>query len=245
MLYAFTVHCRVWTVPPSSRSIDGSAVTTTSASRVTMKYATAVAATVSPRRGLVVVGYVLIEASLVRPATSPGVPSQEQTPANGETGRTGTAQLPARPVSVRMDDQEATVRRWESVDVAQDLVGRARAGDAQAFEQLVDPHRRELQVHCYRILGSTQDAEDALQDTLLAAWQGLRGFEGRSSLRTWLYRIATSRCLNVLRSARRRPRTGWPPPGRAARADPAGRGALARALSGRAPRGSARHRARP
>src|SRR5216683_1254987 len=81
----------------------------------------------------------------------------------------------------------------------------ARAGDGQAFAQLTDPHRRELQVHCYRILGTAQDAEDALQETLVAAWQGLGGFEGRASIRTWLYRIASTRCLNMLRSASRRP----------------------------------------
>jgi RNA polymerase sigma-70 factor (ECF subfamily) len=89
--------------------------------------------------------------------------------------------------------------------VTADLVGRARAGDEEAFRQLVEPHRRELHVYCYRILGSTQDAEDALQDTFVAAWQGLEGFEGRSSLRKWLYHVATNRCLNMLRSARRRP----------------------------------------
>ena len=86
-----------------------------------------------------------------------------------------------------------------------DLVERAQAGDEEAFRRLVDPHRRELHVYCYRILGSTQDAEDALQETLIAAWRGLAGFEGRSSLRTWLYHVATSRCLNMLRSARRQP----------------------------------------
>jgi RNA polymerase sigma-70 factor (ECF subfamily) len=94
--------------------------------------------------------------------------------------------------------------------VNQELLVRARAGDGRAFGQLVDPFRRELQVHCYRMLGSAQDAEDALQETLLAAWQGLRGFEERASLRTWLYRIATSRCLNALRSAGRRRRSGPP-----------------------------------
>jgi RNA polymerase sigma-70 factor (TIGR02960 family) len=97
--------------------------------------------------------------------------------------------------------------------VTTDLIARARAGDGEAFGQLVDPHRRELQVHCYRILGSTADAEDALQETLLAAWQGLGGFEGRASVRTWLYRIATSRCLNARRSSKRRPRTDVRPPG--------------------------------
>jgi len=90
-----------------------------------------------------------------------------------------------------------------------DLMGRARAGDADAFRGLVEPHRRELQVHCYRMLGSLQDAEDALQDTLLSAWQGFGGFEGRSSLRTWLYRIATNRCLNARRAAGRRPAKAW------------------------------------
>jgi RNA polymerase sigma-70 factor (TIGR02960 family) len=86
-----------------------------------------------------------------------------------------------------------------------DLLDRARAGDGDAFRELVAPYQRELQVHCYRMLGSAQDAEDAMQDTLLSAWQGLAGYEGRASLRTWLYRVATSRCLDALRSARRRP----------------------------------------
>ena len=94
-----------------------------------------------------------------------------------------------------------------------DLTARARAGDADAFRELIGPHRRELQVHCYRILGSAQDAEDALQETLLAAWQGIGGFEGRASIRTWLYQVATSRCLNALRTASRRPQMNWPPSG--------------------------------
>jgi RNA polymerase sigma-70 factor (TIGR02960 family) len=84
-------------------------------------------------------------------------------------------------------------------------IERARAGDEQAFRALTDPHRRELQVHCYRILGSVQDAEDMVQETLLSAWRGLADFEGRSSLRSWLYRIATNRCLNALRDSSRRP----------------------------------------
>ncbi|WP_204072120.1 sigma-70 family RNA polymerase sigma factor [Planotetraspora phitsanulokensis] len=94
-----------------------------------------------------------------------------------------------------------------------DLISRARAGDGDAFRELTEPHRRELQVHCYRMLGSFQDAEDALQDALLAAWQGFGGFQGRSSIRTWLYRIATNRCLNVRRSASRRPAKEWDVPG--------------------------------
>ena len=93
--------------------------------------------------------------------------------------------------------------------LAADLISRARAGDGDAFRELTEPHRRELQVHCYRMLGSFQDAEDALQDTLLAAWQGFAGFEGRASLRTWLYRIATNRCLNARRSASRRSAKEW------------------------------------
>jgi RNA polymerase sigma-70 factor (ECF subfamily) len=94
-----------------------------------------------------------------------------------------------------------------------DLITRARAGDNDAFEELAQPFRRELQVHCYRMLGSFQDAEDALQDTLLSAWQGLGGFEERASLRTWLYRIATNRCLNARRSAGRRKAKEWDVPG--------------------------------
>ena len=94
-----------------------------------------------------------------------------------------------------------------------ELIARARAGDGEAFRALTEPHRRELQVHCYRMLGSLQDAEDAVQDTLLSAWQGLSGFEGRASIRTWLYRIATNRCLDALRSARRRPAKEWDIPG--------------------------------
>jgi RNA polymerase sigma-70 factor (TIGR02960 family) len=93
-----------------------------------------------------------------------------------------------------------------------ELITRARAGDGEAFRELTEPYRRELQVHCYRMLGSFQDAEDALQDTLLAAWQGLGGFEGRASVRTWLYRIATNRCLNARRSASRRPAREWDMP---------------------------------
>jgi RNA polymerase sigma-70 factor (TIGR02960 family) len=85
------------------------------------------------------------------------------------------------------------------------LLMRATHGDEEAFRQLTDPYRRELQIHCYRILGSMQDAEDVLQETLLGAWRGLERFEQRASMRTWLYRIATNRCLNALRDAGRRP----------------------------------------
>ncbi|MFI0450178.1 sigma-70 family RNA polymerase sigma factor [Actinomadura sp. 6N118] len=88
---------------------------------------------------------------------------------------------------------------------AEDLLALARGGDGEAFRGLVEPYRRELQVHCYRILGSVQDAEDLVQETLLAAWRGIGGFEERASVRTWLYRIATNRCLNALRAVARRP----------------------------------------
>src|SRR5918993_3631327 len=94
----------------------------------------------------------------------------------------------------------------EALPLMDATLARARAGDEQAFRELTDPHRRELQLHCYRILGSMQDAEDLVQETLLAAWRSLEAFEGRASVRSWLYRIATNRCLNALRARSRRPR---------------------------------------
>ncbi|ADP82454.1 sigma-70 family RNA polymerase sigma factor [Pseudofrankia inefficax] len=93
-----------------------------------------------------------------------------------------------------------------------ELLQRARAGDRDAFAGLVEPCRGELTLHCYRMLGSLQDAQDAVQETMLSAWLGLAGFEGRSSVRTWLYRIATNRCLNLLRSSARRPVPAAPLP---------------------------------
>jgi RNA polymerase sigma-70 factor (ECF subfamily) len=107
-----------------------------------------------------------------------------------------------RPGGVDMQDMTTT-----------DLLSRARAGDAGAFGALCEPHRRELQAHCYRMLGSLHDAEDVLQDSLLAAWRGIGGFEERASLRTWLYRIATNRCLNARRTISRRPARAWNVPG--------------------------------
>ncbi len=92
------------------------------------------------------------------------------------------------------------------------MLQRARDGDERAFRELTDPYRRELQVHCYRMLGSLTDAEDLLQETLLAAWRGLAGFREQASVRSWLYRIATNRCLNALRSAGRRIPTEPAPP---------------------------------
>lgn len=96
----------------------------------------------------------------------------------------------------------------------------ARDGDEQAFRELTDPYRRELHLHCYRMLGSLVDAEDLLQETMLAAWRGLDGFAGRSSVRAWLYRIATNSCLNAIRDTKRRsppepvPPFDPPPPSR-------------------------------
>jgi RNA polymerase sigma-70 factor (ECF subfamily) len=95
--------------------------------------------------------------------------------------------------------------------VTQQLLTRAAHGDQDAFRELTDPYRRELQFHCYRILGSMQDAEDALQETMLSAWRGLAGFEERASLRSWLYRIATNRSLDALRDPGRRPPPPEPP----------------------------------
>ena len=89
--------------------------------------------------------------------------------------------------------------------MATTVLDRARAGDGEAFRELTDPYRRELQLHCYRMLGSVQDAEDMVQETLLAAWRGLDRFEERASVRSWLHAIATNRCLNALRDAGRRP----------------------------------------
>jgi RNA polymerase sigma-70 factor (TIGR02960 family) len=100
------------------------------------------------------------------------------------------------------------------------VLDRARAGDDRAFGELTDPFVGELRLHCYRILGSVHDAEDVLQETLVAAWRGLAGFEERSSLRSWLYRIATNRCLNALRASARRP----PPPSPSWAPEPTRRG---------------------
>src|ERR1017187_744881 len=111
----------------------------------------------------------------------------------GQRGRLGGRRPPSfligrrlyRPAGAEPEGCGAgRMRRWEGYAVTADLLARAQAGDGDAFAQLVEPYRRELQVHCYRFLGSAQDAEDALQDTWLSAWQGLAGFEGRASVRT-------------------------------------------------------------
>jgi RNA polymerase sigma-70 factor (TIGR02960 family) len=145
--------------------------------------------------------------------------------ADGDTAgsREMTGEFPARPVSVPLRTRRR-VRRCEDVIVTTTALARARAGDGEAFAELADPYRRELQLHCYRILGSVQDAEDTLQETLLAAWRGLGRFEERASMRTWLYKIATNRCLNMLRDTGRRPAAGYqwsaPPPEPTRRTEP-------------------------
>lgn len=93
-----------------------------------------------------------------------------------------------------------------------DMLQAARRGDDAAFADLVTRYRRELHVHCYRMLGSFDDADDAVQETLLAAWRALASFQGRVSVRTWLYKIATNTCLNLNRTASRRPQMAGPLP---------------------------------
>src|SRR5690348_4948124 len=158
--------------------------------------------------------------SSVMTAVPPVVPStirRSDRPGGRWCIHRGTGKLGARePPSSRRGRciYRAEVRRGcggkERGMVTADLLSRARAGDGEAFRELTGPHRRELQVHCYRMLGSFADAEDAVQETMLAAWQGIGGFtEERASLRTWLYKIATSRCLNARRAASRRPARKW------------------------------------
>lgn len=103
-------------------------------------------------------------------------------------------------------------RSCDDATVTSPLLDRARAGDQDAFAELVSPFRRELHLHCYRLLGRLPDAEDAVQETLLAAWRGIAEFQGRASVRAWLYRIATHRCLNAIRDAGRRPPLAPNPP---------------------------------
>src|SRR4051812_3641578 len=112
--------------------------------------------------------------------------------------------ISSRPDVISRDAGERN-NRCEDASVTEQTLARARAGDEDAFRELTDPYERELQVHIYRIVGSAQDAEDLLQETLLAAWRGLEQFEGRASVRAWLYRIATNRSLDALRASRRRP----------------------------------------
>src|SRR6516162_319992 len=131
------------------------------------------------------------------------------TPRHWETGRPRAAQFAWWAVYIPGVGTTWCGRKERGM-VTADLLSRARAGDGDAFRELAESHRLELQVHCYRMLGSLQDAEDAVQETMLAAWQGIGGFaEERASLRTWLYKIATNRCLNARRAASRRPAREW------------------------------------
>jgi RNA polymerase sigma-70 factor (TIGR02960 family) len=115
-----------------------------------------------------------------------------------------------RSISSRRDvntcDASERKSRREDAGVTGQTLARARAGDEDAFRELTDPYRRELQLHIYRIVGSAQDAEDLLQETLLAAWRSLDQFQGRASVRTWLHRVAANRALDALRAGRRRPK---------------------------------------
>jgi RNA polymerase sigma-70 factor (TIGR02960 family) len=124
-------------------------------------------------------------------------------------------QTPSRPGTERgrgADAVEWQADRVEQASLEQAGLEQARGGDEQAFRELTDTYRRELLAHCYRMVGSLTDAEDMLQETLLAAWRGLARFEGRSSLRSWLYSIATNTCLNALRASARRVPTEPTPP---------------------------------
>src|SRR5260370_602605 len=121
----------------------------------------------------------------------------------------------------------------EDAMVTAGTLARARAGDEQAFRELTDPYRGELLAHCYQILGSVADAEDMLQETLLAPWRGLTGFEGPSSGRAWLHRIPVNGCLNALRHPRPAP-AGRARGGHARR--PAARPPRRGAAAGRVPR---------
>src|SRR5271154_4822161 len=130
-----------------------------------------------------------------------------------ELGRRNAAQFAKPTASLSLSEPNAPCGEKKCEDAlpmemdTTDLIARARAGDHNAFRDLVQGHSHELQVHCYRILGSLQDAEDALQETLVSAWRNLGDFGQRSSLRTWIYKIATNRCLSMLRADSRRPRT--------------------------------------
>src|SRR5690242_2728263 len=145
-------------------------------------------------------------------------------------GRRNAAQSAGPAASLPLSEPNAPGRKRRKrgcmpmeMDTA-DLIDLARAGDHDAFRDLVQSHSHELQVHCYRILGSLPDAEDALQETLVSAWRNLGEFGQRSSLRTWLYKIATNRCLDMLRAGSRRPRIAPPLPEATTLPEPAGAG---------------------
>src|SRR5438093_4689519 len=132
--------------------------------------------------------------SAARAARGPGRLAQRRRHTGGRRDRLLAAEAPGSTDEV-------------GIVTERDLLNAARGGDERAFEKLVAPYRAELQAHCYRMLGSLQDAEDALQDASLNAWRGLPGFEGRSSLRSWLYKIATNASLKAIE---RRPKRVLP-----------------------------------
>src|SRR5207249_2044805 len=137
-----------------------------------------------------------------RPGHRPGARARCVGPARAARGPGGPAQR-RRHTGGRGD----RVLAAEAAMTERGLLAAARAGDEDAFARLVAAHRAGLHAHCYRMLGSVQDGEDALQETLLRAWRGLARFEGRSSLRSWLYAIATNACLKAIE---RRPRRVLP-----------------------------------
>lgn len=179
-VYALTVHSSELSEAPSSCLIVGSAVVTTRASKPTKNDAPAATTRT----------HLCLACSI--PITSKSCVLEALTPQRSPRGR-----APFRSALVS--------NRTMTTPMTTALLERASSGDEVAFRELTDPLRGELEFHCYRMLGSRQDAEDVLQETMLAAWRSLGSFERRSSLRTWLYRIATNRCLNALRDATRRP----------------------------------------
>src|SRR5262249_26710340 len=154
-----------------------------------------------------------VQARQPGPVSRPDEEPVKKTAPRGQTGRRVGAQFSPGPASISMDPRVRLEGAAMQGGVATtELLDRARAGDGEAFAQLVEPYRRELEVHCYRILGSVADAEAGWQAPLLSAWRALAGFEGRASVRPWLYRVATSRCLDALRSTARRNPVSTPEP---------------------------------
>src|ERR1700722_333832 len=205
--YAVTTHCRSDSAKCRLTPSAGSATLTMSRSTAVMKYARASSENARQRRASPGT------AACARPVSFLG-----STEVMGVSGLyvDSPHRLEHRP-SGRFADEFAPpavlhcqepLSRWpregKGSRMTEAILVRAQAGDGEAFRELIDPYRRELQAHCYRILGSAEDAEDVLQEALLAAWRSIGRFDGQS-LRAWMYRIATNRCLNYLRGESRRP----------------------------------------
>ena len=178
-----------------------------------------------------------------------GAPARRHTTGHRAARRTGDWHVPSTPTARRSISRRSRTifrsslsarPRTEGHVRITALLDRARSGDADAFPELLKPHRRELHVHCYRILGSFDDADDAVQETLLAAWRGLPTFHPRESVRTWLYRVSTNTCLNLVRTATRRPHMTEPLPATALPARPPPRPAQNGHLPAPLPRPAAR-----